>query len=291
MLKRIITRLLDYIKALPLYFLPQHGLTAAVYKLTRIEKKAWKNFLIKVFIKLFKVDMEQAIWPTEKDYSCFNAFFTRHLKPDARNWQIDKNTILSPVDGAVSQIGKINKDKLIQAKGFDYSLKRLLADDKKAIERFKDGSFTTLYLSPRDYHRIHMPISGKLIKTIFVPGKLFSVNNASVRTIDQLFARNERFISLFETELGLMAQIMVGAMFVGSMETVFAGQITPAEQREIQIKNYEENSPTLNQAEEFGHFNMGSTVILLFEKDKITWLEELKEDKPIQVGEIMAKRL
>jgi len=285
------TRLLDYLKALPLYCLPQHGLTAIVYKLTRIENKVWKNFLIKVFIKLFKVDMEQAIWPTEKDYSCFNAFFTRHLKPDARKWQKDKNTILSPVDGAVSQIGKINKDKLIQAKGFDYSLKRLLAHDEKAVERFQDGSFTTLYLSPKDYHRIHMPISGKLIKTIFVPGDLFSVNNASVRTIDQLFARNERFISLFETELGLMAQIMVGAMFVGSMETVFAGQITPAEKREMQIKNYEENSPILNQAEEFGHFNMGSTVILLFEKDKITWSEGLKEDNSVQVGEIIAKRL
>lgn len=290
MLKSIITRLLDYIKALPLYCLPQHGLTAIVYKLTRIENKTWKNNLIRIFIKLFKVDMQQAIWSSEEDYSCFNAFFTRHLKPGARNWKKDEKNILSPVDGAVSQIGKINNHKLIQAKGFDYSLKRLLANDEEAIKHFKNGCFTTLYLSPKDYHRIHMPVSGKLIRSIFVPGDLFSVNSASVRTIDQLFARNERFISLFETELGLMAQIMVGAMFVGSMETVFAGQITPTQHREISIKEYEEESISLEQAEEFGHFNMGSTVILLFEKDKISWAEGLKENNPIQFGQIIAQR-
>lgn len=285
------TRLLDYFKALPLYCLPQHGLTSIVYKLTRIENEIWKNNLIKIFIRLFKVDMQQAIWPSEENYSCFNAFFTRHLKPDARNWEKDENNILSPVDGAVSQIGRINNDRLIQAKRFDYSLKRLLANDEEAVKRFQDGNFTTLYLSPKDYHRIHMPVSGKLIRTIFVPGDLFSVNNASVRTIDQLFARNERFISLFETELGLMAQIMVGAMFVGSMETVFAGQITPTRHRVISIKEYDAEPISLDQAEEFGHFNMGSTVILLFEKNKISWSEKLNENNPVQVGEIIAKRL
>jgi phosphatidylserine decarboxylase len=286
----MITKLLDYIKVLPLYCLPHHGLTAIVYRLTRIEYKPWKNFVIKTFIKLYNVDMNQAIWPSEEDYSCFNAFFIRNLKPDARSWGKDKNNILSPVDGAVSQIGRIYKNKLIQAKGIDYSLNRLLANGENAVERFQDGSFTTLYLSPRDYHRIHMPVSGQLIKTIFVPGDLFPVNTASVRTVDQLFARNERFISLFETELGLVAQIMVGATFVGSMETVFAGQITPTKHREISIKDYEEEKPIqLNQAEEFGHFNMGSTVILLFEKDKISWSEKLKENDPIQVGQIIGK--
>lgn len=280
-------RLFDYLKAFPLYCLPQHGLTSIVYKLTRVENKTWKNNLIKIFIKLFKVDMQQAIWKNAEDYSSFNAFFTRQLNPDARKWQKGHNNILSPVDGAVSQIGKINKDKVIQAKGLDYSLNRLLANDQEAVERFQDGNFTTLYLSPKDYHRIHMPISGKLIKTIFIPGDLFSVNNASVRTINNLFARNERFISLFETNIGLVAQIMVGAMFVGSMETVFAGQITPTKHREILIKDYQETPKTLNQAEEFGHFNMGSTVILLFEKNKITWSETLKENAPIQVGQLI----
>jgi phosphatidylserine decarboxylase len=234
--------------------------------------------------------MNQAIWPSEYDYSSFNAFFTRKLKPDARSWNKDKNLILSPVDGAVSQIGTINDDKLIQAKGIDYSLTRLLANDEDAVKAFQNGSFTTLYLSPRDYHRIHMPITGKLIKTTFVPGDLFPVNTASVRTVDNLFARNERFISIFETELGIVAQIMVGATFVGSMETVFAGQITPTKHREITIKEYEENEVILNQADEFGHFNMGSTVILLFEKNKIIWDENIKESDPIQVGQVIATR-
>ena len=282
------TRFLDHIKVLPLYCIPQHGFTAIVYKVTRIQYKPWKNFLIKTFVKYFKVDMSQAIWSSEEDYSSFNAFFTRHLKPGARSWKKDKKLILSPVDGAISQIGIINNDKLIQAKGIDYTLTQLLANDVEAVKTFHDGNFTTLYLSPRDYHRIHMPVSGELIKTTFVPGDLFPVNTSSVRTVDQLFARNERFISLFKTELGLVAQIMVGATFVGSMETVFAGQITPTKRREISIKKYEEEAIQLNQAEEFGLFNMGSTVILLFEKDKISWLEELKENDPIQVGQVIA---
>ncbi|MEM6998451.1 MAG: archaetidylserine decarboxylase [Pseudomonadota bacterium] len=232
--------------------------------------------------------MQQAIWPNAEDYSSFNAFFTRHLNPDARNLKKTKNTIFAPVDGAISQIGDINHDRLIQAKGIDYSLPGLLANDVNAVERFQNGHFTTLYLSPRDYHRIHMPISGKLTRSIFVPGDLFPVNTASVRTVNQLFARNERFISLFETEIGLMAQIMVGATFVGSMETVFAGQITPTENREITIKEYEDDSITLNQTDEFGHFNMGSTVIILFEKNKISWDEQLKENDSIQVGQKIA---
>ncbi len=284
----ITNRLLDYIKILPMYCLPKHGLSALIYRLTRIKHKPWKNFVIRTFVKLYKVDMNQAIWTNVEDYSSFNAFFIRNLKPDARSWQKENSLILSPVDGAVSQIGKINNDKLIQAKGIDYSLSRLLANDENAVERFKGGNFTTLYLSPRDYHRIHMPVSGRLIKSIYVPGDLFPVNTASVRTVDQLFARNERFISLFETELGLMAQIMVGAIFVGSMETVFAGQITPSRHREITTKEYENNSVKLNQADEFGHFNMGSTVILIFEKNKLSWSDSLKENDSIQVGQILA---
>ncbi len=288
LLSSLISRLLDYIKVLPLYCLPQHSLTAIVYRLTRIEYKPWKNFIIRTFIKVYKVDMNQAIWPSENDYSCFNSFFIRHLKPGARSLKKDKSLILSPVDGAVSQIGIINSDKLIQAKGLDYSLTKLLANDIDTVNAFQDGSFTTLYLSPRDYHRIHMPVSGKLLKSTFVPGDLFPVNTASVRTVDQLFARNERFISLFETELGLMAQIMVGATFVGSMETVFAGQITPTKHREITINEYDDKTIQLNQAEEFGHFNMGSTVILLFEKNKIIWSDNLTENSPIQVGQAIA---
>lgn len=283
--------LLDYIKVLPQYCLPKHGLSSLVYKLTRIRLKAWKNFLINTFVKIYKVDMKQAIWPNADDYSSFNAFFTRELQPKARYWMIDQQNILSPVDGAIYQIGEINLSYIFQAKDKQFSLEALLANDVDMVKQFIDGHFATLYLSPRDYHRIHMPVTGRLIKSTYVPGDLFAVNNPTTRTIDGLFARNERFISIFETELGLMAQIMVGALFVGSMETVFAGQITPTKHREITTKNYEddEKSISLKQGDEFGHFNMGSTVILLFEKDKMKWLEEMKAGGAIQVGKVIGK--
>ena len=285
----ITSSLLDYIKVWPLYCLPKHVLSRVIYRLTRIECKPWKNLLIKTFARIYKVDMKQAIWPKPDDYSSFNAFFTRELKPDARLWKKDNRLILSPVDGFVSQIGDITYDELIQAKGMSYNLAGLLANDSMSVKLFQDGCFATLYLSPRDYHRIHMPVTGQLLKSIYVPGDLFAVNNASVRTVPQLFARNERFISLFETELGLMAQIMIGAIFVGSMETVFSGQITPCRNRGLTIQEYGDNPIELKQGDEFGHFNMGSTVILLFEKDKLSWSEDLNENDAIQVGQVIGK--
>ncbi len=281
-------RMLDAIKVWPLYCLPKHALSRLIYRLTRIEFTPWKNSLINTFIFFYKIDMKQAIDQKADNYASFNAFFTRRLKPNARSWNKDNELILSPVDGFISQMGNINNSQLIQAKGKDYSLATLLANDSEMTKQFKNGSFTTLYLSPRDYHRIHMPVTGKLIKSVYVPGDLFPVNTASVRTVDQLFARNERFISIFETELGLMAQIMVGAIFVGSMETVWLGQITPTKCRELTIKEYAADPVKLNQADEFGHFNMGSTVILLFEKDKLNWLTNLNENDPIQVGQVLA---
>ncbi len=283
------TRILDYIKVWPLYCLPKHALSRLIFRLTRIEHVPWKNILIRTFVSFYKVDMNQAIWASPDDYSSFNSFFTRKLKPDARRWKKDNNLILSPVDGFVSQIGNISIDKLIQAKGMSYRLASLLANDSKSVNQFEDGCFATLYLSPSDYHRIHMPVTGRLIKSIYVPGDLFAVNTVSVRTVDQLFARNERFISIFETDLGLMAQIMVGAIFVGSMETVWSGQITPTNSRELTIKEYKDNPVQINQADEFGRFNMGSTVILLFEKDNISWLADLHENDVIQVGQVIGK--
>lgn len=281
--------MLDYIKVLPQYCLPKHGLSHIVYKLTRIKFKPWKNFLINSFIKLYNVDMKHAIWPNANDYSSFNTFFTRELQPDVRKWHLDPQNILSPVDGTISQIGEINTNKIFQAKGKQFTLESLLANDLEATKHFMNGTFATLYLSPRDYHRIHMPVTGKLIKSTFVPGNLFAVNNPTTRVIDELFARNERFISIFETEIGLVAQIMVGALFVGSMETVWLGQITPIKKREISIHDYREDEIILKQGDEFGHFNMGSTVILLFEKDKMKWLEEMKTGGEIQVGQILGK--
>ena len=204
---------------------------------------------------------------------------------------IDSSFILSPVDGVVSQIGYIDDDQLLQAKNKKYSIEQLLGGDVTLARNFLNGSFTTLYLAPHDYHRIHMPVTGRLIKSIYVPGDLFPVNAASVENVNQLFARNERFISIFETGLGLMAQIMVGAIFVGSMETVWLGEITPTKKRKLTIKEYNNQSIKLNQADEFGHFNMGSTVILLFQKDKLLWLPDIKKNSLIEVGQLLGNAI
>ncbi len=281
--------LLDAIRVWPQYILPQHGLSKLMYRLARSRFKPWKNLMINSAVRLYRVDMREAGKEKVADYVSFNDFFTRHLKPGARTWHLDEANIISPVDGAISQIGRLAGGALIQAKGRRYRLHQLLAADDKMSERFKDGCYVTLYLSPRDYHRIHMPVSGRLIKSVYVPGRLFAVNNASVRGVDNLFAANERFISLFETGSGLLAQIMVGAIFVGSLQTVWLGQITPAEKRELTVREYKDQTITLKQGQEFGHFNMGSTVILIFEKDKIEWLRELRNNDAVKVGQILGK--
>lgn len=279
--------ILDRITIYPLYILPQHALSAIIYRLTRIEFKPWKNTLIKLFITIYRVDLQQAEKTNPEDYSSFNDFFTRKLNTSAGNRSKNNRAVVSPVDGMISQIGYLDGNRLIQAKGMDYSLEKLLAYDALACRALRSGRFSTLYLSPGDYHRIHMPITGQLVKSIYVPGDLFPVNTASVNIVDRLFTRNERFISLFKTDIGLMAQIMVGAIFVGSMDTVWMGQITPAKLRELTIKEYEENEIVLEQGDEFGRFNMGSTVILIFEPEKISWLDELAPGAAIQVGQIL----
>jgi len=280
---------MDCIKVWPQYLIPQHSLSKLMYWLTRIQFKLWKNLLINQVVNLYNVELNQAERESANDYISFNDFFTRRLKQSARTWELNKNNILSPVDGAVSQIGKLDANNIIQAKGKSYTLDTLLANDADTISKLSDGLFTTLYLSPRDYHRIHMPVRGKLIKSIYVPGDLFAVNNATVRNVDNLFARNERFISIFETDLGLMAQIMVGAIFVGSMETVWLGQITPPYTRQLDFREYKDNPVILEQGQEFGHFNMGSTVILIFEKSKLNWLDNLNAGSAIQVGQILGQ--
>ncbi len=282
--------LLDKAIILPQYILPQHFLTGLVFKVTRFRNKAFKNFLINLFIQAYKVNMKQAIANDANDYESFNDFFTRKLKPDARNWQSNEAAILSPIDGAISQIGTISDDSIFQAKGKEFSLAQLLAQDEQLSSHFKAGLFATLYLSPRDYHRIHMPLTGKLKQTIYVPGRLFAVNNPAARTVDSLFARNERFISLFETEIGMMAQIMVGALFVGSMETVWAGQITPTQHRQLTSTDCSGDNISLQQGDEFGHFNMGSTVILLFERQRIKWRDVFQAGSKVKVGDILADR-
>jgi phosphatidylserine decarboxylase len=274
---------MDYIKVFPQYLIPQHAISRLTYCITRCEWKPFKNFLIKSFIAIFKVDMSLAKQPDGTAYKTFNEFFTRELRLDVRPINQDKNTIICPVDGSISQIGKIESGEIFQAKGRSYDLNTLFAGNDMTAN-FKDGQFATLYLSPRDYHRIHMPLDGRLTRMIYVPGKLFSVNAHTTRVVHNLFARNDRVISIFDTEIGRMALIMVGAMNVGSMETVWAGEITPAKNRSITTTDYKDQNIQLKRGDEMGRFNMGSTVILLFGKNCMQWLPNLHYDQLITMG-------
>lgn len=274
----------DKLRVLPQYIIPQHYITSLVYRITRSETPWLKNNLIKIFIRVFKVDMTLAKNPDPESYSSFNTFFTRELSPKARPIKIDDYAILCPVDGAVSQIGKIQNDTIIQAKGKSYTLNDLLVKDK-LVKMFSGGTFATLYLSPKDYHRIHMPMAGQLSRMIYVPGNLFAVNSHTVRVVDSVFARNERVINIFNTEIGPMAMVMVGALNVGSMETVWAGEITPTKDRVINDTKYSDDGIELGQGQEMGRFNMGSTVILLFPKDVMEWDAGMVAEKVIMMGE------
>lgn len=260
----IIRNILDYLLIIPLKFLPQRFLSTQAHKLARLENKSFKNFLIGRFIAAYKVNLEEAKRENIKDYKSFNDFFTRSLKTGARIIDTASDVIISPVDGMVSQVGKIEHDLLYQAKGHHFTLSDLLTDNELMMH-FVNGQFATIYLSPKDYHRIHMPLSGKLSRAIHVPGRLWPVNPPSVRKVSSLFARNERVVCEFETKQGKMLLIMVGALFVGSIETTFEGKLTPPYRNEI--KTYEYADIEFAQGDEIGRFNLGSTVILLFDKN------------------------
>jgi len=273
------------------HLLPQHFLSGLMYRLTRVSWSPLKNLLITGFIRLYNVDMSLAVRPEADQYLNFNAFFTRALKPDARPIDPDGNVIVSPVDAAISQYGRISNGKLIQAKGHEYSATELLGGDDKLGKVFAQGEFITLYLSPRDYHRIHMPVSGTLKSMTYVPGDLFSVSPATTMAIDNLFARNERVIQVFDTAIGRVALVMVGAIFVGSMETVWAGEITPAADRQPYTLTYPQSGQTvvLDKGAEMGRFNMGSTVILLFEPDRLQWDTGVRPDQTVRLGQKIAQ--
>lgn len=278
--------LTDYLKTWPLFLLPQHFLSSMIHRFMRIKLTGFKNLQISQFIKLFKVNMNEALQENINAYSDFNHFFTRELKADARKDNTLSSELCCPVDGAVSEIGDIEDGQLIQAKGHYFSLNELLAGDQPLTETFHSGKFITIYLSPRDYHRIHMPIDGTLKQMVHVPGQLFGVNRASVKTIPRLFARNERVINLFDTPAGAMALIEVGAIFVSSIETVWHGVVTPPRRKQIQRWQYQDET-SLKKAQEMGRFNMGSTVILLFAKDTISWNTELMANTPVQLGQLL----
>jgi len=264
------------------YLLPQHLLSKLMFRFSRIENTWLKNAFTHWFVKSYKVDLSQANRELVEDYKHFNDFFTRSLKPGAR--PIADSKIICPVDGAISQVGKINNTQILQAKGRDYSVGQLLGNDPRSVE-FTDGFFTTIYLSPKDYHRIHMPYDGQLVSMDYIPGDLFSVNQQTAQNVDNLFARNERVVCYFETEFGLCAFVLVGAIFVGSMQTVWHGQINPPYKKQVQHFDYQDQSIALKKGEELGRFNMGSTVILLMPNQDKKF--NLKESEVVRMGQAL----
>lgn len=285
--------LTDYAKAWSTYLLPHHALSRVMHAITRSEIVWWKTYFTRWFVKQFDVDMSLAQEPDLNSYPSFNAFFTRALRSDARPIVADENLLASPVDGAVSQLGKIEDGRIFQAKGQDYTLLELLGNDTEKARLFADGSFATLYLSPRDYHRIHIPFDGKLTAMSHIPGRLFSVSPSTARAVPRLFARNERVVAYFDTDIGPMAMVMVGAIFVASIETVWAGEVTPPAGQTIRHWEYdaEKQAHQFSKGDEIGRFNMGSTVILLHGKDSIEWLENIQPTDSIQMGQAIARRL
>lgn len=282
--------MLDYLKILAQYLLPQHLLSQLMYVLTRARLRVWKDWQIRWFIRRYGVDMRVAEQSDPLAYENFNSFFTRALKAGARPVAAGLNEIVCPVDGAVSQIGGISKGRIIQAKGRDYSLLELLGGSEERAAPFLQGQFATLYLSPKDYHRIHMPVTGRLREMVYVPGRLFSVNALNVRGIPRLFARNERVAAIFDTEIGAMAVVMVGAMFVGSIETVWAGTITPPYRSRLQRWDYLTQDTVIERGAELGRFNMGSTVIVLFESGDVTWNSALAAGSAVRMGQGLGVR-
>jgi len=272
----------DRLFVLMQFALPQHRLSRLVYTAARMRTPWFKNLLIRGFLRLFDVDMGEAFETDPYRYGSFNEFFTRALRPDTRPVAAAAAAIASPVDGMVSECGAIDRDELLQAKGRRYRLAELLADEPWA-GRFEGGSFATIYLAPFNYHRIHMPMAGRLLDTVYVPGRLFSVNGTTAQHVARLFARNERVLTLFEGECGQFAVVLVGALNVGSMATVWAGDITPAARRAV--TPIPAPSLTLEKGAELGRFNMGSTVILLFEASRARWHPLLRAGSVVQFGQ------
>lgn len=275
--------------ALGQYVLPQHALSRLMGSVTRCRNAVFKDAMIRSFIRLYGVDMGQALNPEPAAYGCFNEFFTRALKPEARPIAPEPDAVVCPADGAVSRIGTIAEGRIIQAKGKDFSVVELLGGHAENAKPFANGRFATIYLSPRDYHRLHMPLGGTLREMTHVPGKLFSVNAATTANVPNLFARNERVIALFDTEVGPMALILVGAIFVASIETVWHGIVTPPTDTSVRTWHYPENPPVLSRGEEMGRFNMGSTVIVLFGNNVVEWEESLTADSIVRMGQSLGR--
>ena len=258
---------------------PQHQLSRVVGKLAASEHPVLKNAVITAFKAQYGIDMYLAEQSNALKYKSFNEFFTRSLKQGVREIDSNPNSIVSPADGAISQLGKIEAGDIFQAKGQSFSVEKLIGDPQLA-KPFIDGQFATVYLSPKDYHRVHMPLAGTLTETLYIPGELFSVNQTTAENVPGLFARNERMVCLFDTELGRMAVVLVGAMIVAGIETVATGKVKPSGKVELQHHQLQ-----LDKGAELGRFYLGSTAVVLFEQDKMVWEEQFKANSTVVMGE------
>ena len=274
------------LKVLPQYLIPKQAITALAGKLASAKAGRLTTAVIKWFVKRYQVNMDEAEQPDITSYKSFNEFFTRPLKKGAR--RITKADFICPVDGATSQFGNIKADQIFQAKGHQYSTLAMLAGDKSLAASFQNGHFATLYLSPKDYHRIHMPCDGTLKSMTYVPGDLFSVNPTTAQGVPGLFARNERVICEFDSAHGTFVLILVGATIVGSMATVWHGVVNPPRLGSVNTWTYENQSISLKQGEEMGRFLLGSTVVMLFPEKTLNFNKAWKPEKPIRLGEKMA---
>jgi phosphatidylserine decarboxylase len=270
--------------------LPQHALSRLVHRLARCTQPALRGAMIRAVLHAYPmINLREAVQPDPYAYPSFNAFFTRELRAGARPLEGGERDLVSPVDGTVSQRGAIGNGQIVQAKGLHYTVAALLADEPAAL-RYAGGRFACLYLAPYNYHRIHLPIAGRLAATRYVPGSLFSVNAATARTIPGLFARNERVVCEFETALGPLALVLVGALFVGSIETVFAGEINPPPQRGGAVRTITEGvGREFARGAELGRFNMGSTVIVLAGQGKLEFARDLEPGTTVRMGQLLAK--
>ncbi|WP_196139615.1 archaetidylserine decarboxylase [Aliikangiella sp. G2MR2-5] len=280
----------DQLKITSQYLFPQHLVSIAAGKLADSKTVWFKNWFIQKFANAYGIDMSNAVEPELTNYACFNDFFTRAIKPESRPIDDDQNSLCSPVDGAMSQFGKIEQGRIIQAKGHHYSALELLGGNEEKAKLFSDGEFCTIYLAPKDYHRIHMPCEGTLTAMTHVPGKLFSVNPLTAENVPNLFARNERVVCYFDTPFGEMALVAVGATIVGSVETVWHGTVTPPTVKKPSHWDYPEKKVSLHKGKEMGRFKLGSTVILLLQKNQWQWNEKLKPASPMVLGEKMLTR-
>lgn len=269
------------------YYLPKHLISRIVGKLAAARMGFFTTFLIKTFIRQYKVDMSEAAQSDEAAYPTFNDFFTRPLKEGIRPLSDEENALIFPVDGAISQMGPINEDQIFQAKGHNYSVKALLGGDGELADAFQNGDFMTIYLAPRDYHRIHMPMDATLESMIYVPGDLFSVNPLTAENVPGLFARNERVVAIFNTSQGKMAMVLVGATIVASIETTWAGTVTPPAGKKVRSWQYSDHSDiaiTFKAGDEMGRFKLGSTVVMCFEKELVGF-DAFEPADPTRLGQ------